>query len=304
MQKAIVTGANSFVGNYFIRELISHNVQVLALDMKGFTNNIPKSDLVAVCECSLDEIKTVSQKITERDFDIFYHFAWAGVSGPVRANPEAQLKNALWTFDCMYLAKEMGCKRFVCAGSIMEHETLASAFTPGNKPGMGYIYGSGKLVAHTMGMSIAADLGIDLIWPEITNTFGVGELSPRLINSTLRKILNNEPLQFTAGTQNYDFVYITDVARAFYLIGEKGKPFTEYLIGSGKAQPLRNFILEIKNTVAPDKEFIFGDIPFTGTDLPLSKFDITRTKEDTGFEATVSFSEGIRKTFEWIKEIN
>ena len=26
----------------------------------------------------------------------------------------------------------------------------------------------------------------------------------------LRKIINNEPLQFTAATQNYDFVYVTD----------------------------------------------------------------------------------------------
>ena len=42
--------------------------------------------------------------------------------------------------------------------------------------------------------------------------------------------------------QNYDFVYIDDVARAFRLIGEKGKPFHEYVIGSGNAKPLKNFL--------------------------------------------------------------
>ena len=52
--------------------------------------------------------------------------------------------------------------------------------------------------------------------------------------------------QFTAGTQNYDFVYIDDVARAFRLIGEKGKPFHEYLIGSSTARPLKEFLLEMK----------------------------------------------------------
>ena len=69
-----------------------------------------------------------------------------------------------------------------------------AAFAQGNKPGKGYIYGSGKLVARTMTMSVAADLGIDLLWAEITNAYGAGEVSPRFINSTIRKILKNEPL--------------------------------------------------------------------------------------------------------------
>ena len=184
----------------------------------------------------------------------------------------------------------------------MEHETLAAAYKDGNHPGLGYIYGGGKLIAHVMSMSVAADIGIDLVWAEITNAYGVGELSPRFVNTTIRKIIHGEPLQFTAGTQNYDFVYIDDVARAFYLIGENGKPFCEYLIGSSQAKPLREFILEMKAAVAPEREFIFGDVPFTGTNLPLEKFDCSKTERDTGFRAQVSFGEGVRRTMEWLKE--
>ena len=167
---------------------------------------------------------------------------------------------------------------------------------------MGYIYVSGKLVAHTMCKSVAADLGIDLVWAKITNAYGAGELSPRFVNTTIRKILHGEPLQFTSGTQNYDFVYITDVAKAFALLGEKGKPFCDYLIGSSRARPLREFVLEMKRSLAPDREFLFGDVPFTGIDLPLSIFDCSQTEQDTGFRAEVSFFDGVRKTMEWIRE--
>lgn len=184
----------------------------------------------------------------------------------------------------------------------MEHETMAAAYRQGNRPGLGYIYGSGKLVAHTMSMSVAAEIGIDLVWAEITNAYGPGESSPRFINTTLRKILRDEPLTFTAGTQNYDFVYIDDVAEAFYLLGKNGKPFCHYLIGSSNARPLREFVLEINRSVAPNKEFIFGNIPFTGVDLPLSKFDCSKIEEDCGFVAKISFEEGVRRTFEWIRE--
>ena len=150
-----------------------------------------------------------------------------------------------------------------------------------------------------MCMSVAAQIGIELVWPEITNAYGPGERSPRLVNTTIQKCLLGETPQFTAGTQNYDFVYIDDVARAFRLIGEKGKPFHEYLIGSSTARPLKEFLLEMQSAIAPELKFQFGDIPFTGIDLPLSKFDCSQTEADTGFQAEVSFAEGCRRTMEW-----
>lgn len=97
-------------------------------------------------------------------------------------------------------------------------------------------------------------------------------------------------------------MYIDDTARAFRLIGENGKPFCHYLIGSSNAKPLREFILEIKAAVAPEKKFKFGVVPFTGVDLPLERFDCSLTERDTGFRAKISFDEGIRRTMEWIKQ--
>ncbi len=301
MKKAIVTGANGFVGSAVIRELIKHDYMVYALDREGMNDNLPKDQHVAFIPCELAEMASLKESIPTDDYDVFFHFAWVGSAGPDRADTALQLQNAQWTVESLRVAKELGCKRFVCAGSIMEHETIAACYTQGNRPGMGYIYGGGKLIAHVMCMSVAAQIGIDLIWPEITNAYGVGERSPRMINTTIRKVLNGENPQFTAGTQNYDFVYIDDVARAFHLIGERGKPFHEYLIGSSTARPLREFLLEMKAAIAPDLEFIFGDIPFTGIDLPIEKFDCSQTERDTGFRAQISFAEGARRTMEWLE---
>jgi len=185
----------------------------------------------------------------------------------------------------------------------MEQETIKAVFNAGNKPGLGYIYGSGKLVAHTMCKSVAADIGIDLLWAMITNAYGVGEKSPRMVNTTIQKCIKGEAPQFTAGTQNYDFVYIDDVAKAFYLIGQNGKPFNEYLIGSSNAKPLKEFLLEMKSAIAPELDFVFGDIPFTGINLTLDDFDCSKTEKDTGFKAEISFAEGCKRTRDWWLEI-
>ena len=302
MRTVIVSGANGFVGGALVRELLKYDYRIYALGREGRCNNLPQDPRVIFVPCDLAEMASLKDKLPAQEYDIFYHFAWAGSAGPARADTALQLQNAQWTVDSLRVAKELGCKRFVCAGSIMEHETMAAAYTQGNKPGMGYIYGGGKLIAHVMCMSVAAQIGIDLIWPEITNAYGVGERSPRMVNTTIQKCIRGEAPQFTAGTQNYDFVYIDDVARAFRLIGENGKPFHEYLIGSSTARPLKEFLLEMKAAIAPELDFIFGDIPFTGIDLPLSKFDCSQTEADTGFRAEISFAEGCKRTMEWWKE--
>lgn len=299
MKKAIVSGANGFVGGALTKELINQGIEVIALDMEGHTDHIPDSSLVTFYPFSLEHAAELKDRLKDRDCDTFYHFAWAGSAGAARADTALQLKNAQWTVDCLRLAKELGCGRFVNAGSIMELETMKAVFNAGNKPGLGYIYGSGKLVAHTMCKSVAADIGIDLVWAMITNAYGVGERSPRMVNTTIQKCIRGEAPQFTAGTQNYDFVYIDDVARAFRLIGEKGKPFCEYLIGSSQAKPLKEFLLEMKAAIAPELDFIFGDIPFTGVNQPLEDFDCSKTEADTGFKAEISFGEGCRRTRDW-----
>ena len=161
----------------------------------------------------------------------------------------------------------------------------------------------GKQLAHGLCKTAAARLGVDLLWPMITNAYGVGEYSPRFVNTTLRKMIAGEPLQFTAATQNYDFVYVTDVAEAFYRIAVCGRPFREYMIGSGHARPLREFICEMQQACAPDSVLQFGDIPFTGTNLPLSVFDISALREDCGFVPGISVAEGTRHTMEWLKTL-
>ncbi len=304
MRKVIVTGANGFVGAALIKELIKNETEVIALGREGNTDNIPQSELVSFYSFDLKNAFEIKEKLTCNDIDTFYHFAWAGVSGELRSDTRLQLDNAQWTVDCLKLSKEIGCKRFIYAGSIMEIETYKALFNNGNKPGAGFIYGAGKLAAHAMCKAVAAQTGVDFISAVITNAYGVGDNSSRMLNSAIKKCISGEPPKFTAANQNYDFVYIDDAARAFRLIGEKGKPFCEYVIGSSNAGPLKQFLLEMKSEIAPDLDFIFGDIPFTGGNIPLKYFDCSKTEADTGFRAEISFREGIKRTRDWILEEN
>lgn len=303
MEKVIITGADGFVGSYTVQKFLNEGKDVLALDMGAEAKRLIPHQNLQYMQCDISDIKTLLEKIEPGKYDTFIHFAWAGSSGSSRADYALQMQNVKSTVDCVKAAKELGCTRFIGAGSIMEYEMEDSTHTQGNMPSPYYIYSLGKFVAHSMSKIVAAEIGIDLLWPMITNAYGVGELSPRFVNTTLRKMINNNPLEFTAGTQNYDFVYVSDVAKAFYLVAKCGKPFCEYMIGSGNARPLKEFILEMQQACAPEQQIHFGDVPYMGTILPLSTYSIKALQEDCGYKPEVSFAEGTRKTMEWLKTL-
>lgn len=302
--KAIITGASGFVGSALIKHLLKNDFSILAVSLSFDDTRIPNDPRIKKIVLPLEKISELKNIVKAGEYDYFYHFAWAGSAGQQRSDENIQIKNAIWTVDSLRVAHALGCRKFISAGSIMEYEVYAAIYEQGNAPSLGYIYGVGKVLAHQLCKPIANSLGIDLVWAYITNAYGPGELSPRFINTTLRKIINKEQLEFTAATQNYDFIYIDDVARAFLLLGLHGKANKGYIIGSGQAKPLKEFILKMCETTNHDKAPIFGNIPFTGVNVPIETFSISEIGNDCGFEPSVSFSEGILHTMKWIKEQN
>ena len=303
MQNVIISGADGFVGSYTVQEFLDRGKRVLALDVAPSPSRLKAHPNLQYVQCDIADTGALLALAERGSFDTFVHFAWAGSAGPARADYDLQMQNVRNTVECLKVSKELGCTRFIGAGSIMEYEVEGSVHEQGAKPSPANIYSLAKFLAHGMCKVVAAQIGLELVWPVITNAYGVGELSPRFVNATLRKIIAGEPLEFTAGTQNYDFVYVSDVARAFYLAAEKGRPFCEYVIGSGSARPLKEFIMEMLSSCAPGATPHFGDVPFTGTDLPLSAYDASPLLHDCGFKAGIGFAEGTKKTMEWLKTI-
>ena len=136
MKTAIVTGANGFVGSAVTRELLMNGYHIYSIVRGSHGSNLPQDKNVTLISCDLAELEFLPQKYPElEEADIFYHFAWMGSAGPARADTKLQLQNVQWTVDALRTAKRIGCKRFLCAGSIMEHETMSAAYTRENLPG-------------------------------------------------------------------------------------------------------------------------------------------------------------------------
>lgn len=299
MERVIVTGANGFLGKNLVKELVKRNIKVTALDIH-FDNELV-NDKVEFINVKNTSICSLKDKLINHKYDCIFHLAWTGTSGQMRSDYKIQLKNVQNVCEYVELSKAIECPRFLYASSINEMETYEYLQSDDIKPSGGYIYGTGKLAGHLMGEVVAYQNNIEFIPVIITNIYGVGEKSARLINTSIRQLLNKDHCSFTEGYQTYDFIYITDAINSIVEVALKGKTFHRYYIGSGHPRPLRKFLIEMKDVVDKEALLGFGDIPFNGIDISYDQFDLFKVKRDTNYKNKISFKEGIKMTKEYIE---
>lgn len=300
MKNVIVTGASGFIGTTLVNELLRREYNIVAIDRR-FTDDFLNNPSITCIDATDKDVFDLKNEIPEGDYDCFFHLAWVATSGPGRADYAVQLDNVKMACDYVKLCSEIDCKRVIYASSINEMETYEYLQSDNIEPAGGYIYGTGKLAAHLMGETVAKLNEVEFIPVIITNIYGVGERSARMIYTSLVKLINGERASFTAGYQTYDFIYITDAINSIVEVAEKGKAFNRYYIGSGEPKPLREYLLEMRDIVAPGAELGLGDFKFKGIDISYDQFDLKKVEKDTGYKNQVSFAQGIKMTADWIR---
>lgn len=303
--KIIITGATGFLGKNLTQKILEEQIEVYAIvrNKERIEKTLLMSPLLHVIELDMSEILKLPRLLQEREFEAFFHFAWEGTSGSAREDYSLQTKNILAACNAVHVAKELNCQKFINAGSLMEYESKKLMEFEAIQPVGNYIYRSSKLAAHYIAKSEAGRIGLPFINLIISNVYGIGELSGRFISSTLQKLAKGESVSFTAGTQLYDFIYLTDATEAFFHAGLHGKAYTDYYIGSGLVQPLRNYITELYSALNLTEKPQFGTVPYDGISLTYQEFDMSALKRDTGFQCSTGFTEGIQKTYQWIQNL-
>lgn len=305
MKRVIISGVSGFIGNAVARRLSASGVEVIGVTRSDINESkelfrIQNLD-IEIIQCDLNEIGQLPLKIEKRGFDVFYQFAWDGLTSETLNDYKLQLDNVNWTVDTICAASELQCKKVIGAGSVTQTELYT-------KKGRHYIADKHKyfrvaqLASETVGRVLAKEKGMEFIWPIIVNVYGEGETNPRLINSLIRHMVMGIPFPLSSGEQLYDFMHIDDAAEAFCLIGEYGRPEAQYIISSGEPRQLRDYLVQLRDIVAPNYHLEFSSQKFSGYEIDKSWLDITELKNDTGFIPKISFEEGVRRILDRIGE--
>lgn len=304
MKKAIITGATGMIGSTLAKQMLQEGYEILAVVRPGTKklSNLPVSPLLSLVECAVDEIDTLPQKVSGHDWDCFFHLAWADAFGGGRNDMDSQIGNITGTVHAARAAAALGCTAFVGAGSQAEYGRVEGKLRPDIPAFPENGYGMAKLCAGEMSRTECKKLGLRHIWVRILSIYGPGDNPYTLVRSAIETFLDGKPACFTAGEQLWDYLYSEDAARAILLAGEKGRDGAVYPLGGGSAKPLKEYILTIRNAIAPEAESGLGLREYPEGQVMHLEADISALTQDTGFVPQIDFETGIGRTIDWVKE--
>lgn len=303
MKKVIITGATGMIGHALIEYLLNRNIEVLAIirENNNRKNNLPNHKLLKIAECNLENLSKLN--INENNYDVFFHFAWDGTFGISRNDTTLQMKNVQYTKDAVELAKKTGCSTFIGAGSQAEFGRVEGIISEDTIPNPENEYGKAKLIASEESRKLANQYNIKHIWTRIFSVYGPYDRMETMIMNTIKTMIEeNESPKYTKGEQLWDYIYSTDVAKAMYLLAQKGKTNETYCIAYGEQHKLYEYIEEIRDNIKPNIKLRLGEISYSPNQVMNLCVSINKLKNDTGFIPEVNFEEGINKTVKWYKE--
>lgn len=303
MSSIIITGADGFIGSHLVHHFAQQGLHVYAL-------TIPNSPVVGRIE-NIPGV-TVLQRELKDDVDLatqlprqpiaFVHLAWNGVSPERRNSVRFQSENIDLCMQAVQLAAKIGAQRFILPGSTMEYSYCGQEINERACPSPQNAYGAAKISVRYLCEALCEELRLPYIYTVITGIYAADRADNNVINYTITELLQGRKPSLTALEQLWDYVYIDDVARAFYLIATKGKAGAFYSIGHGDNWPLVNYICQIRDIINPSLPLGIGEVPYKDDRLPSSCVDMTSLKKDTGFVPQVPFEVGIKKVIERVKE--
>lgn len=295
MNEVVITGADGFIGRHLVRALSARGVGVWALvvprsPLRGHVEDLPG---VTIVECDLMDLAAVSDRIPSGS-DAFVHLAWAGVAPECRDDVRLQARNVDFALAALDFAAAKRAGRFVIPGSTMEYSLGGKVITgQGDVPTPQNAYGAAKIAARYLCEAAARNLRMPFIYTIFSGVYGADRRDSNVIFYTIEKLLRGESPELTKLEQPWDYVHVDDLVAGLVAVCEKGVPGRTYPIGRGDNVPLRRYVEQIHELIAPSIPLGIGKIPYRSDVLPWSCVDITRLREDTGFSPQIPFNRGI-----------
>ena len=162
----------------------------------------------------------LARQLSGEKFDIFYHLGWAGVDGKEKNNISLQLSNIQTSLDMLHLSKFLKCNLFLAAGTVAEYVFNEHVIDFSKKQTPNDVYGATKTSVHYLLEAVAAQLEQDMIWAVLPSTYGEGRTEGNILTYTITTLLEGKCPEYGNLQSMWDFVYVTDVAKAIIKIGE------------------------------------------------------------------------------------
>jgi len=312
MRKALITGADGFIGSHLTEVLVKNGYYVKALSQYNSFNNWGWLEDV---NCK-DKIEVLTGDIRDphyckhitKDVSIIFHLA-ALIAIPYSyIAPDSYVDtNIKGTLNICQAAKENGNIRVIHTSTSEVYGTAQYVPIDENHPIQPQSpYSATKIAADAMAMSFYNAFELPLTIARPFNTYGPRQSARAVIPTIITQIANGaKEIKLGDVTPTRDFNFVEDTCRGLVALAEEDKTIGETVnIGS-------NFEISIADTLNIIKELMNSNVKFI-TDKQRIRpeksevfrlwCDNSKIEELTGFKPKIDIRQGLKKTIDWITQ--
>jgi UDP-glucose 4-epimerase len=304
----VVTGGAGFIGSNTVDELVRRGHGVVVLDdlSSGKEDNLAEiRNKITLIKGSITDIEVVRKAMHEAEY-VLHLAARTSVPKSVKDPIETNRINIDGTLNVLVAARDAKVKRIVFAASSSAYgETPTLPKIEKMEPQPISPYGVTKYVGELYAQTFGRCYGLENVSLRYFNIFGPRQDPSSPYSGVLAKFCaafleDTQPVIFGDGEQTRDFTYVDNAVQANLLACEapnvSGKVFN---VGVGGRFSL-NQTVALLNKIAGKSLETKYEAPRDG-DIRDSQADISQAREFLGYEPSVAFEEGLRRTFDWYR---
>ncbi|MBI2033745.1 MAG: NAD(P)-dependent oxidoreductase [Candidatus Liptonbacteria bacterium] len=287
--RVFVTGGTGFIGRYTIQELKKRGHRLLVLSRKNHQERG-----IDFIKGDLSDIAKWKGRLKKFKPHVAVHLAWEGIPDFSYAQSVKNLEGSLNIFSAL---ADIGCKKIVAAGSSFEYGKSIGKLNEEMSITPVTAFTAAKHALHLMGEELAKERNMDFIWLRPFNPYGYGQRTGSLIPYIMRTVLGNVPLRLKYPLAQGDFIYVSDVARAFADAALRGKGRATYNLGSGHLTPVRDIAEMVCKEMGASREYYNAFFRTSRGKLQNAAYaGLKNIRRDLGWRPLVDIKTGIKKT--------
>jgi UDP-glucose 4-epimerase len=308
MTRVLVTGGAGFIGSHVVEKLLEAGHDVVVVDnlTSGARENLSRAGRARLIVADILELPQLEKELS--GVEVIYHFAALISSQDSLRNPEKYLEtNVAGTTRVIQTAASVGARRILFASSSTVYgssgETTKREST---LPAPITVYALSKLAGEHLLALYAPIHGFSHTSLRMFNVYGPRQSPNHPYANVTCKFAHavsatREIDVYGDGEQSRDFVYVDDVARAFFALAS-GSKRPIYNLGSGTSRSI-NELIDVVERVGETRLVRRDQAPWPN-DIRSIRADVDSLLHDHDLRATTSLDQGIAQTIRYFRELS
>ena len=303
--KVLVTGGNGFMGGHLVWRLLEkeHQVRIYDRGLDQF-RTIPRD--AEYVEGELGNHGLIREAL--EGVEVVYHLVSTTLPKTSNDDPIYDVRsNLVDTLQLLESCVAAGTSKviFASSGGTVYGSPKTTPISEDHPTDPISSYGITKLAVEKYLGLFRHLYGLDYAVLRISNPYGPyqnPEGQQGAIGVFLHRILTGRPITIWGdGSVMRDYLYIADLVEALVLAANKETQYKVLNIGSGRGVSLNRLIACMAEVVGepPQVEYL----PPRSLDVPVNILDIRRAREKLAWEPRVELTEGINRTWDWVRSL-